>query len=99
MVLRIKGQIHFIGDPEPFDKGKHTKVVVALAQPNSAVKNRMEIIPYEFIDNMISLIEKKAIAIGDTVEIDFEQRGRQYITNDNKTLFYTNNEIFNIIVV
>jgi len=99
MILIARGQINFIGQIEKFDKGRRSKIIVALTQENTDKKNQLEYIPYELLDDKVNWVEQHFLEVGDYLEIAFEQRGRKYVPDNNpqKPIFYLSNEMLEII--
>jgi hypothetical protein len=99
MIYKIKGQVDHVYDAEPYNKkGDRLKRTILITQSNSLAPNRIEYIPFDFMDDDINLISTLCIASGDIVEIEFELRGRKFVKQDepDKPLVYSNNQAINI---
>lgn len=95
MIYKTSGQVNHITDPEVYCKEGKQKVIIVLTEPNSLVQNRVEYIPYDLLDENMSLLDELDICVGDHIEIDFEQRGRKW-NGKNGITFFHNNEIITI---
>jgi hypothetical protein len=96
-IFKIKGQVNHITEPHVYNKKQNIKMTVCLAVPNAFTTNRLEMVPFDFMELTMPMLS--SLQVGDYVEIDFELRGRKWADQEGNVNFYYNNEAIDLNII
>ena len=104
MIRVATGQICFIGEDEVYDKRKDKhKVRLAITTKNVFHPTRIEYIEFDLLNDNINLIDDMQLAVGDFVELQYQDIGRMYSyvddSGEEQKRFHQNKDCFKITVL
>lgn len=86
----IEGQIESVSRELTYNKKDNKKIEVVLLTKNELVRDRLEFIKVEFMNDQIDLIQEKNFEVGDKVKITFQLVGRKFTKEDQAPRYFGN---------
>ncbi len=85
----LEGQIEHIGLPTPYNKKGNEKIDVVILTKNE-LRNRLEFIKVEFMDEHMESLNEKNLEVGDKVKITFQLVGRKFTKESEEPKYFGN---------
>lgn len=86
-----EGQVSHVSERVKFDKKGNEMINVVLSVPNQYVKDRMELVKFDFIKDYAFIPEENNVKVGDMVQIVFQLVGRRWKPDGKKDYEYFTN--------